>query len=335
MAPPDSRRPAPTLPAVPGLPQSRRLLVVAVCAAGALPQRAAEYTSSLVLPYGGASLAMRLQVAQTWPEVMEIFAKDERFREQHWGKAPFLARIPLAAGCFSVDDVRAAAGAGELLAGQNDFLLKNPDSFVTVKTFSRGSSITAALLEDGLANGTMVLNSASSRWVQLFDIVRAGVRAVQLPVNINVYITHSSLERSVPLHTDRQDTIILQCEGRKHWQVHGALVGLPAEHQERGKSGDLVTETEAGPRLLEATLSPGSVLYVPRGFAHRTLRPPVDETLTPGSTAASDFSTSLTIGLETESMGFTYDKLLLCALFLHGEGSVQHLPGRSRALVRS
>lgn len=32
------------------------------------------------------------------------------------------------------------------------------------------------------------------------------------------------------------------------------------------------------------------------------------------------FSTSLTIGIQTESAGLTYDKLLLCGLYLHGEG---------------
>lgn len=72
----------------------------------------------------------------------------------------------------------------------------------------------------------------------------------------------------------------------------------------------MLLEAELGPPLLETTLVEGSILYVPRGFAHSTER-------APGK--VDGFSTSLTVGIQTESMGYTYDKLLFCALLLNGE----------------
>eukprot|EP00928_Gymnodinium_smaydae_P023494 TRINITY_DN19369_c0_g2_i1.p1 TRINITY_DN19369_c0_g2~~TRINITY_DN19369_c0_g2_i1.p1 ORF type:complete len:492 (-),score=92.52 TRINITY_DN19369_c0_g2_i1:66-1328(-) len=277
---------------------------------------------------------------------MEVLATDPRFRNEFWGRLPLLARVPAIVGCFSVADVRAAAASGEMLAGQNSFLTSvGRPTFEKASgaALRRGAALSADVLEDGLRNGTMVLNDASASWATLSEVALAATRALRLPTSINVYVTHDSLERSAPLHTDRQDVLVVQCEGRKHWRVHGPPVPFPAEHQERGKSGDVLHEDDVGPHLLDATLSPGDVLYVPRGFAHRTspaLRPATcaagDDvaggasgcgSLGSGSSVVADvFSTSLTIGIQTESMGLTYDKLLLCGLFLAGEGpSVEEL----------
>jgi len=276
----------------------------------------ADYIPSSQLEYSGATLDARLEMAQTWNEIMEVLGADRRFQHEYWGRSPHYAHVPAIRGCFSVNDVRDAVSAGNVLAGQNAFLVRNPESFETAPGLARGRPLTPDILESGLLNGTMVLNDAAAAWVKLFDVVRPAVRAFGLPVNVNVYITHSSLDKSTPLHTDRQDVFIAQCEGRKHWRVHGPLVPLPAEHQERGKGGDIVHLAEVGPLLFEATLSEGDLLYVPRGFTHATSGL-ANEHKAEGADA---FSTSLTIGVQTESMGFTYDKLLLCTLFLYGEG---------------
>jgi len=276
---------------------------------------------SSIMPQSGATLGMRLEAAHTWTELMEVLGHDKGFRDQHWGIKPLSARAPALAGSFSLSDVRSAVADGQLLAGQNAFLVRNPESFETVAGLRSGTVLTAEALEIGLSNGTMVLNDAAAAWAQLFDVVRAGVRGLGLPVGVNVYITHSSLERSTPLHTDRQDVMVMQCEGRKHWRVHGPLVRFPAEHQERGKSGNRISAMEAGPALIDMTLSPGDLLYIPRGFVHSTSAPqPTAEAEAATKASQGSFSTSLTIGIQTESMGFTYDKLLLCGLFLNGDG---------------
>eukprot|EP00927_Polykrikos_kofoidii_P028758 TRINITY_DN25016_c0_g1_i1.p1 TRINITY_DN25016_c0_g1~~TRINITY_DN25016_c0_g1_i1.p1 ORF type:complete len:470 (-),score=56.13 TRINITY_DN25016_c0_g1_i1:153-1562(-) len=282
----------------------------------------ANYVPASMKEFSGATLSARLKVAGTWPEIMEVFGTDPRFRAEYWGQKPFLARAPAAQKCFSVENVRAAAARDELLAGQNNFLRNEPTSFQTVPNLRRGMRLTSSVLEDGLMNGTMVLNDASANWVQLFEVARSAGRALGFPASVNVYITHAALRQSAPIHTDRQDVIVLQCEGKKHWRVYRPLVPYPAEFQERGKGGDVVSEDEAGSPILEVTLSEGDLLYVPRGFAHSTSRPPRNEAETGdalGSAESNDFSTSLTLGIQTESMGLTYDRLLLCTLFLNGE----------------
>jgi len=275
--------------------------------------RSEQYT-----PMAEPSLAMKIAAAQTWPNFFQVIGRAPWFRERHWGRLPLLARAPSLADCFSVADVRAAAAAGEVLAGPNAFIAKNPVSLELAPGLPRGTPIAPDVLELGLLNGTMSINDASASWPTLFEVARSGVRQLRIPVNVNVYITHVSLETSLNYHTDRQDVFIVQCEGRKHWRVHSALVEFPAEHQEQGKSGHVIDSNKLGLPLLEATLSKGHILYVPRGFVHATTKAPLD-----GKDAAeadAEFSTSLTIGLQTESMGFTYDKLLLCGLFLHGQG---------------
>ncbi|WP_369221629.1 cupin domain-containing protein [Streptomyces sp. R39] len=66
--------------------------------------------------------------------------------------------------------------------------------------------------------------------------------------------------RGLALHRDDADVLLLQVSGSKQWTVRGG----PSRSDWRiGK----VTE-DAGPALLETTLTPGQVLYIPRGYAH-------------------------------------------------------------------
>ncbi|WP_369221628.1 cupin domain-containing protein [Streptomyces sp. R39] len=66
--------------------------------------------------------------------------------------------------------------------------------------------------------------------------------------------------QGLPLHRDDADVLLFQVEGSKTWVVKG---GPGTANWRQGRvSGD------PGPSLLETTLHPGDVLYIPRGHAH-------------------------------------------------------------------
>lgn len=66
--------------------------------------------------------------------------------------------------------------------------------------------------------------------------------------------------QGLPLHRDDADVLLFQVEGSKAWTVKG---GPDTANWRQGRvSGD------PGPDLLETTLHPGDVLYIPRGHAH-------------------------------------------------------------------
>ncbi|MFH8386147.1 JmjC domain-containing protein [Kitasatospora sp. NPDC018058] len=70
--------------------------------------------------------------------------------------------------------------------------------------------------------------------------------------------------QGLAVHRDDADVFVLQAAGRKTWYVHAA----PAAADWR--LGEL-PDGERSPLLLNTVLEPGSVLYVPRGFAHRAV----------------------------------------------------------------
>jgi lysine-specific demethylase/histidyl-hydroxylase NO66 len=82
-------------------------------------------------------------------------------------------------------------------------------------------------------------------------------------VGASVYLTPRGCQGLAP-HYDDVEVFILQTKGCKHWRVHAPREGaeLPAR-----PSADL-PRSALGPPILEATLEPGDMLYLPRGFVH-------------------------------------------------------------------
>ncbi|CAM9735859.1 unnamed protein product, partial [Discosporangium mesarthrocarpum] len=87
-------------------------------------------------------------------------------------------------------------------------------------------------------------------------------------VGSNVYLTPPGSQGFAP-HWDDIEAFLLQVEGRKRWRVYrpgGETATLP-----RYSSPNLTDEeAEAGgAAVLDVTLSPGDLLYFPRGWAHQ------------------------------------------------------------------
>lgn len=84
------------------------------------------------------------------------------------------------------------------------------------------------------------------------------------PVGTNAYITPPGTQGLAP-HFDDVELFICQTEGTKHWKVYSPPTGWQLAHKH---SRDL-EQAELGKLLLDVTLKPGDVLYMPRGTVHQ------------------------------------------------------------------
>jgi ribosomal protein L16 Arg81 hydroxylase len=119
-----------------------------------------------------------------------------------------------------------------------------------------------------------VINSAGGFIPELAMICYDIVKTIMLPVAVNMYLTNRGQKTSAPPHTDKQDVFVLQTSGYKHWKVYKPPIPsymLRADPYARGKMKDVLSlsELEQNP-IIDVTLGPGQVLYVPAGYPHTT-----------------------------------------------------------------
>lgn len=137
---------------------------------------------------------------------------------------------------------------------------------------SNGSSTTTTNLWAAFLDGcSVVLNHADlqSPWLA------ALCTDLQLSVPhayVNAYITPPA-SQAVAAHADDRDVFIVQVYGRKRWTVYETVpITYPFPHEQVGKDDLPVPEAVLkGPVLLQRTLAPGDVLYMPRGHVHQAV----------------------------------------------------------------
>lgn len=85
------------------------------------------------------------------------------------------------------------------------------------------------------------------------------------PVQVNAYLTPASA-RGLDVHFDYHDVFVVQLAGTKRWRIWDRLARarLPVGAHRVPKP----TFDELGDPMLDLTLGPGDVLYLPRGYPH-------------------------------------------------------------------
>jgi len=89
-------------------------------------------------------------------------------------------------------------------------------------------------------------------------------------VFVNTYLTppHS---QAVNAHADDRDVFVLQLLGKKHWKIYNQIpIPHPYPEEQVGKFPDLPVSSDVFQKgtYLDIILSPGDVLYIPRGWVH-------------------------------------------------------------------
>jgi hypothetical protein len=223
---------------------------------------------------------------------------------------------------FGTDELQAAIEQDFLDAGEGSTNPTKGWRMQPVGGNRRGRSFQDSRLtfEDVVgAKGTVIFNSAgayiSSTLSASSLAALDGLDGAFSGVCLNMYVTRGDAKVSAPPHTDKQDVTVVQTQGRKHWRVFSPPdnTGNAAKLVDpfaRGKGTDdlplELLESSGSKLLLEVTLSPGDLLFVPARFPHTT------DTLSCYSEepdkvfGTKDWSIHLTVGLDSHVWSMNY-----------------------------
>lgn len=224
------------------------------------------------------------------PEALRRCVGSEPFGDEYWGVRPMLRRSAGFADLLDLDAV------DELLSDRG---LRTP--FVRVvrdgrvqpaSAFTGGGGLGAEmsdqvrddLIVELLGEGaTVVLQGLHRTWPPLRDFCADLAASLGCAVQANAYLTPGG-GTGFAAHYDTHDVFVLQIAGTKNWRVHEPVLPDPLERQPWGGRADEVSARADGPPVLDHVMSPGDVLYLPRGWLH-------------AASALDGFSLHITLGL--------------------------------------
>jgi hypothetical protein len=167
-------------------------------------------------------------------------------------------------------------------------------------------------VQKALEKGTVIFNAFGAHVPKLAGPCLAVTDATDTPNAVNLYVTAYGKRTSAPPHTDKQDVVVVQSNGKKHWRVYEptpASLKPSADVFARGKGTDglplHVLEAMEGNLLLETDLNPGDVLFIPAGFPHTTGTAHTDEEGS-GSEQGDKTSVHLTYNIDTHVWELDY-----------------------------
>jgi ribosomal protein L16 Arg81 hydroxylase len=181
------------------------------------------------------------------------------------------------AGLYAVGDVENA-----LILGANEpehfALIKTGEEALDTEAFTTARAViryrsarksSRALVDpravlDAFARGyTLNIKDATAYHPPLAQLCSRIQAQLGAYAQVNVYFTPPRAQ-GFEIHYDTHDTLIVQIEGDKHWEVHAPVVPLPLEMQPFSAAAHVGKLDE--PR--EYRLQAGDVLYIPHGFPH-------------------------------------------------------------------
>lgn len=85
-------------------------------------------------------------------------------------------------------------------------------------------------------------------------------------VGANVYCSFQGVQ-ALQSHCDLHDVFAVHCEGEKAWRIYANRALDPVDHIVGEGARELIDRAK-GPVMMEVTMRPGDLLYIPRGFYH-------------------------------------------------------------------
>lgn len=128
-----------------------------------------------------------------------------------------------------------------------------------------GVADVAKVLAEYRRGATIVLQALHRTWRPLALFCRKLEAYFTYPLQTNVYLTPPSAQGFAP-HYDTHDVLVLQIAGSKHWRIYGSPLPLPDRSLPSGSA-----KVHIGKPVHEFDLTPGDLIYLPRGYIHEGL----------------------------------------------------------------
>jgi lysine-specific demethylase/histidyl-hydroxylase NO66 len=216
------------------------------------------------------------------------------FAEQYWARRPLLTRAEDTGSSFT--DLLDLSAVDELLSRRGlrtPFLRIAKDGAVVDPKRFTGSGGAGAEIADQVSadsvlrlfadGSTVVLQGLHRLWPPLIEFADQLAADLGHPTQVNAYVTPPS-SRGFSPHYDVHDVFVLQVAGEKHWTIHEPVLRDPLRTQPWNDRATEVTAAAEREPVIDAVLTPGDALYLPRGFLH-------------SARALGEISAHLTVGI--------------------------------------
>lgn len=229
------------------------------------------------------------------------------FASAYWG------RRPLRGSAGDVSDLFSSAVIDELISVRGlraPFLRIARDGRTFAdREFTSGGGVGAAVgdqLSDDLvwrhfeAGATLVLQGLHRTHEPVLRFTQDLAADLGHPCQVNAYVTPPQ-STGFSDHYDVHDVFVVQVEGEKQWRIREPVWPLPLRDQPWDTHRDVIAEAATHPPQDEFVMTPGDVLYLPRGYLH-------------SATARGEVSIHLTIGVHEWTLHHVAEQLATVAL---------------------
>jgi ribosomal protein L16 Arg81 hydroxylase len=206
------------------------------------------------------------------PTLEEWVGDVEAFASRQWQREPVVFIPERFASPFDLDELDTAFHCGLLRTpylemARSDRVVVPPDAYTTSRvihgTTHHGFADRTKIISLLHGGATLLLRCVDQWHPATGELVARLSEEIDRRVEAFFFVTPAG-GQGLAVHRDDADVFVLQAAGRKTWYVHDAPTAAD------WSPGDL-PDDERSRRLLRSDLGPGSVLYIPRGFAHRAV----------------------------------------------------------------
>jgi ribosomal protein L16 Arg81 hydroxylase len=196
----------------------------------------------------------------------------ETFTRRQWQRRPAVFTSDTLTSPFDLDELDTAFESGLLRTPylemvRSDKVIVPPDAYTTSRvvhgTTHHGFADRAKVLSLLRTGATLLLRRVDQWHPGTSALVARLSEETGRRVEAFFFVTPVG-GQGLAVHRDDADVFVLQAAGSKTWYVHEAPTTTD------WSLGELPHD-ERSPQLLQSVLNPGSVLYIPRAFAHRAV----------------------------------------------------------------
>ncbi|GAB2713286.1 cupin domain-containing protein [Kitasatospora kifunensis] len=205
-------------------------------------------------------------VARPFPGLTELIhpVRVDAFQRDHWERRPLHIHRDQPdryRDLLTLDDVDRMLALPGIALDSMRVVVEGKETPLSELRTAHRRNVIEAVYERYRGGSTVVLNALEQRCEPLQRLARTLGAELSARLQMNIYLTPAGNQGFAP-HYDTHDVFVAQVHGSKHWRLAGQPYELPLGARPYDKS----QPAPAPEREIE--LSPGDLLYLPRGTVH-------------------------------------------------------------------